>query len=114
MAINVPIQHIDLASAHIDDRLKAIIKIAGETGKDTPRTIAIAGQDYVIDDDEVSAVWKEDALTTSALYLRSDGIVYRNWSNTNGHDSFEISLSFQEMAQRPVDALEAFNERLTD
>lgn len=96
------------------EKLKQAMLLSYEMDDDTPRTVTIDDQDYVVDDEEISVVWNDEPATTSAIYVRVNGIVFRKWSNSDGYDSLTMELAYSDAIDHPDQRLADFNERLTD
>ncbi len=114
MMKSVPFSRYDIEKADIFPRLRCTLLLALDENDDFPKTVAFDGQEYVVDEDEVSAVWKDDAMSTSAIYVRSDRIRWTKWANSDGRDSFSEDLIYTGDRSTDLEALSDLSAKITD
>lgn len=75
---------------------------------DLPITVKINGQEFVVDEDEVSAVYKDALDTTCAFYVRSDRTCWSQWSDRDGQDSTTRNFIYTGNREKDQNALREF------
>lgn len=114
MGFSIPFSKGDIESLVLFDKLRNALLLTYDVGDDLPKTVTIDDNEYVIDEDEVSVVWKDEPDTTCAIYVRPDRTTWRKWADADGTDSVTLDLTYEDGAGRDLAELVNFYERVTD
>ncbi|WP_234625036.1 hypothetical protein RMS29_027565 (plasmid) [Agrobacterium rosae] len=114
MMLSASFTKTDIENSQISSRLRDALLLSFADNVDMPKTIEVDGQEYVVDDDEISTMWKDDGSTSNVIFIFPGYARWTKWSDADGHDSFSVDFTFTGDRSQDLAALENFNAQITD